>query len=224
MYCCSLVSQRHFGDVAQPHHPAIAARDDRARDFVERVVAARGLQVELAQAEVDRAARDRRVLAAHGGLDLSERDARPAHALEVDRDADLGLRQRKHLAAPHAGQRFELVAQRAAEVVQFAVRGVRADQRHLHDVDEAGTGAPHLEARQVGRQLGADAVHLAHDLVVLFVRVLVPLEFDLDDADAVERAAVHALDVVEFVDRVFDRVDDQPLDVGRVRARIARRR
>ena len=189
-------------------------------DLVERVVTARGLDVELAQPDVDRTARDRRVLAADRRLDLAERDARTTHALEVDGDADLGLRQREHLGAAHARHRLDLVAQRAAELVELAIARVRADERDLHDVDQARTRAPHLEVRDVRRQVRADPVHLAHDLVVLLVRVLVPLELDLDDADAVERAAVHALDVVELADRVLDRVDDQALDVRRVGAGV----
>ena len=90
----------------------------------------------------------------------------------------------------------------------------------MHDVDEPGAGAADLELRDLGRQVGPHAIHLAHHLVVLLVGVLVPLELDLDDADAVERTAVHPLDVVEFAERVLDRVDDQSLDVGRVGAGV----
>ena len=46
-----------------------------------------------------------------------------------------------------------------------------------------------------------------------FVGIGVPVELDPDHADAVERLALHVLDVVELVDRVLDRVDDEPLDV-----------
>ena len=109
---------------------------------------------------------------------------------------------------------------RFAEFLQLAIAGIGTDERHLHDVDEARAGLAHFEARDVRRQAGPDAVHLAHDLVVFLFGILVPVELDLDHADAVERTAVHALDVVEFVERVLDRIDDQPFDVGRIGARV----
>ncbi len=209
-----------LGDVAHPDDASVATRHDGFRDLVERVVAAGGLEVVLAEPDVHSAAGHGGVLAAHRHLHQPERHAGTAHALEVDRDAHLRLGHGPVLAEANARDFLERVAQVLGEFLELAVAGRVAHQRKLHDVDEARPRLAHLERGEVCRQLRADAVHLADDLVVFLVRIGVPAEFGLDDADAVERAAVHLFQVVELADGVLDRVDDEALDVHRVCARV----
>ena len=72
---------------------------------------------------------------------------------------------------------------------------------------------------EVGER-GTQRVHLAHDVVVLLVRVLVGIELDLDARHTRADAAGDVLDIVQPVKRVLDLFHDEPLQVAWVRARV----
>src|SRR6185503_1583688 len=182
--------------------------------------AAGGLEVVAPKTDIHRAARDARVLALHGGDHLAERDAGAGESLEVDRDTHFGLWVGPGLGAAHARRCLYQLLEVLGLLAELAPVGGLADECHLDDVDRAWRELAGLDRENVGRKRRPDQVELTHHLVVLAVGVRAVGELDFDQREAVERRAVESLDVLELRELVLDRVDDEPLDVFRVGARV----
>ena len=93
---------------------------------------------------------------------------------------DAGYRQLKDLAEDLRDSIETVPGVRRSEVWAVPHPEVRIA------VDLERMGRSGVTLGQVGRQLAADPVELADHIVILVVRVLVPVEFDLHDADAVQ--------------------------------------
>ena len=195
-----------------PHHALAARGDHGVADLLERRVAARGLQVVTAQAHVHGAARDARVLALHRGDHLAERDACARETLEVDGNPYFRIGVGPGLGAAHTGRRLDELLQVFRLLGEFAPAGRFAHQRQLDDVDRTRGELPDLDREYVGGQRGPHDVDLAHDLVVLAVRVGAVDEFDLDQRETVECRAGELLDVLEAGESILDRIDNEALD------------
>ncbi len=213
------VDLRH---VAHAHRFAARDRDHRVAHLVQALVAARGLETEGARSEVDESRRDVGVLALHRGDHLPGREPELGHALEVERYAQLALRQRPALRGAHARHGLEQVLQGARPVLQLHVRRVRGDQRELHDVHQARADLADLQVLDLRGQRRPQRVDLARDLVVLLLRVREGLELQRREGDPVADRGLHLLDVFELGQPVLDRLGDQALEVLRVRARMDR--
>src|SRR6202000_1729211 len=210
---------RHVGDVPDLHLAAAARADHGFGKLRERSVAARSAQIVAAQADIDRPAGHIQVLTLDRAYDLIQADARPRPPLRIEGGPHFRVREGPGLGRAHPGNRLEHVLEVFRLLFQFApARGI-AYQRHLHDADESRTIFPNVDLRDVGRQRGANAVEFADYLVLLLLGIAAVVELSVHRGQAVKSGALDLLDVFQRVYRIFDRLDDKSLHVGRAGAR-----
>ena len=210
----------HVGDVAEQHGAPVACRDHRVRDGLDAGVVAGALEVVAALADVDRAAGNACALAGHRGIDRGHVDAQRGHARQIERGANFRCGKAPGLRAADAGHAFQRFLEIVGQLLEVPTVEGRCDQRDLQDVHEAGVGLAEGDVTHARRQRSAECVHLADHLVVFVVRRHRPLEFDLDHAQPALAGGADLLDVLQFGERVFDRVDGEALDVHRIGAGI----
>jgi hypothetical protein len=159
----------HLSDVTNANRAAIRDCDDGVAHFVERLVAAGCLEAEAATVDVDRAARNARILALQRLHHAARRELQLGHARQIERDAQLARRVRPGLRVAHAVDRLERVLEVAREFFQLGIRRIRCDQRELHDVDQPGIHFQDQDVADLRRQLRAQRAELAlHFFVFLF--------------------------------------------------------
>jgi hypothetical protein len=134
--------------------------------------------------------------------------------------AQLATRDGPALCGADASNRLQRILQFARVVLELAPGGILRNECELDGVDEPGAQLPDLDLCEIGRQRGAQGVHLARDLIVFPVRIDVGLELDHDEGHAVGNRRFDLLDVVELRELVLDRLGDELLEVARVGAGV----
>ena len=212
----------HRRDVLHPHDRGPAARDRRPPQFLQRRITPARLQVEPPLAHLHRAAGNRRVVALDRRDDLADRQPLLRHLFEVQRHPHLLLGKRMFAHLPRARHRLEPLAQRLRQFLQSRVTRVRRHQRDLHHRHVRRLEFSHVHLDHPFRQSRPFHVHLPQHLVVFLVRIRAIQEIDRHQHEAVLHRRPQLVDVVELLDRIFQRSRHQLLDVRRIRPRINR--
>ena len=152
---------------------------------------------------------------------------RPSSAMRLRSTATRSSRAgyAQALGGAHAVDGLQGVLELARIVLELAVGRVFAKPARAATMfTRPGASLAHFELRDLRRQVRAQRVHLARDLVILLVSIGARIEFDRTIADAIRmHRRLDLLHIIELGEPVLDRLRHQPLQVLRVRARVDRR-
>jgi hypothetical protein len=115
--------------------------------------------------------------------------------------------------------REEARPQLARDALDLEVGRRLGDHADLDHVDVRGVDRGELEANELGRQIGAEHLELAPEVVLFPGDVDAGLELDLDHGEAVADLGLDPVDALERLDRLLDRIDHQLLEIERRGAR-----
>ena len=210
-----LISPAHLGNILHAHDAAALGAHRFIGQFRHRTIGAAGLHVQPGFAGLHRARRQILAAAAqrigHGG----GRNAQLRHAPGIERHAHFRRGQRVHPRPAHTRHPDQPFAQILGDLFQPAItRGVR-HQRKLQHGGFGGARFLELQAVERAGQILADRVHLAHDLVVILLRVTIPAEFARDDRGRIGGARLHLHNAIQALDHILDRLGDGAFHVGR---------
>ena len=202
-----------LGDVSYAHRAAVAHGEDGVADFVDGFVIAGGFQIVATGTDIDRTTGNVGALATQCADHGCHVHAALRETRRIESDPHFRAGNGPGLGAPDPRDGFEQVFQILGEALEIERRGAVINQRELHDVHQRRVRFTQFDTADAFGQAAAQAVDLPHHFVVLGLGIGVPVELELYHAGAVAAGRADFLDVVEFRQRVFDRVDHQALDI-----------
>ena len=156
--------------------------------------------------------------------DVRQRRGRRHHAQRVRRDVILALHLTARVDALHVGDVLELGQDALVDQIrELRPRKALRGERQLEDRRLLVAGAlVDVRRIEIGRHVGARGIDAPLDVDRREVELRVEQELHDHDGAAVLRHRGHAVQILDAVELIFDRLDDEPFHLLRRRAGIAR--